>query len=242
MEDPAPINNRSSSAEQLPPPTSAVAYPAGPAQGKEKEVWEGVEQDIQSLLTDMHLLRKDIQAKMDYDESKQRLIESMHKELQEYREGLHFRILKPILLDLISLYDDMGKLIESSSHQVDSFSTRVFHHLFLFRVIVYDEQLQNPMDLPVVDSSSGTHSIYHLKLFQESIEEILQRYDVTSFTVESETFVASKQRILRAVPTDNPELDKKVARSAQKGFEYGQRLLRPELIEVYKYTRPDSEQ
>ena len=74
-----------------------------------------VDQTTQLLLKEMQNLRQDFDAKVKYDQSKERLIESLHRELQTYKEGLHFRVLRPVFTDLITLYDDVSKIIESIS-------------------------------------------------------------------------------------------------------------------------------
>jgi molecular chaperone GrpE len=164
---------------------------------------EGIARDIHSLLSEMTDLRQDFETKVQYDRDKERLIASLHGELQEYREGLHFRILKPVFIDLIIMYDDLGKLIESLM----------------------------PVDTPFVQQL-----IQHLILFQESIEETLRRNDVDTFKCEGDVFLPSRQRALRVIPTDNLVLDRHIARRVRKGFECGNRLLRPEIVETYKYA------
>src|SRR5579863_4500668 len=72
-----------------------------------------VMQRLQMLTIEMQRLREDFETKVKYDESKERLIDSLHRELQVYREGLHFKILKPVVIDLIAMYDDLGKLIDA---------------------------------------------------------------------------------------------------------------------------------
>lgn len=77
---------------------------------------EVIEQVIQPLLSELRELRHDFDTKIKYDESKERQVDSLHKELQGYREGLHFKILRPLFIDLIAVYDDFSKLLESMSN------------------------------------------------------------------------------------------------------------------------------
>src|SRR5579862_6730335 len=67
------------------------------------------EPPIQQVLTSLNQLRQDFETKLMYDASKERQIDGMHQELQGYREGLHFRLLRPMFHDLIAMYDDLGK-------------------------------------------------------------------------------------------------------------------------------------
>jgi len=164
---------------------------------------EEVMQSVQLLTTEMQHLREDFDTKVKYDESKERLIDSLHRELQVYREGLHFKILKPVFIDLIAMYDDLGKLIDAMLAK----------------------------DL----ASASSRMVQNLGSFQETIEETLRRNGVDGFTIEESTFLASKQRILKVLDTSDPVQDKQVARRVRKGFEYEGRVLRPEIVEIYKY-------
>jgi molecular chaperone GrpE len=157
---------------------------------------------VSELLAEMQRLRQDFETKVKYDESKERLIDALHKELQSYREGLHFKILRPILIDLIAMYDDLSKV-------VDALSTK--------------------------SSESTSLEIQNLQSFQDTIEEILRRNGVSLFEVEEDLFQGSRQRILRTVETGDTALDKRIARRVRKGFAYENRVLRPEIVEVYKY-------
>jgi molecular chaperone GrpE len=165
---------------------------------------EGVSHSIESLLTAMNDLRQDFDTKVKYDESKERLISSLHKELQIYRDDLHFRVLRPIFLDLITMHDDLSAFIEN----------------------MYSEE-------PIVPE----HIAHGIETFLEVIEEILHRNGVEAFSVELETFLPSRQRNLRVITTDNQLKDKHIARRVRKGFEYEGKLLRPEIVETYKYKR-----
>lgn len=165
---------------------------------------EEVTRSLQLLMTEMQRLREDFDTKVKYDESKERLIDSLHRELQVYREGLHFKILKPVFIDLIAMYDDLGKLIDAMLAK----------------------------DL----ASASSQGVQNLESFQETIEETLRRSGVDAFTIEETTFLASKQRILKVLDTSDPTQDKQVVRRVRKGFEYEGRVLRPEIVEIYKHN------
>lgn len=167
-----------------------------------------ITQRLDVLLTEMQSLRQDFDTKVKYDESKERLIDTLHRELQAYREGLHFKILRPLLLDLITMYDDLGKVVD-------------------------DMQATNP-------DSSFQQIIQNFALFQQAIEEMLQRNGVDAFCVEDSTFVASRQRVLKVFTTTDPTQDKQITRRVRKGFLYENRVLRPEVVEIYKYVPPES--
>lgn len=76
-----------------------------------------ISNSLQQLIDEMHMLRQDFDTKIKYDESKERQVDSLHRELQTYREGLHFKILRPLFIDLIAVHDDLGKLLESTPNE-----------------------------------------------------------------------------------------------------------------------------
>ena len=39
------------------------------------------------------------------------MVDRLHAELQEYKQGLFLNILRPVFVDLIQLHDDMGKMV-----------------------------------------------------------------------------------------------------------------------------------
>lgn len=67
---------------------------------------------IQGLSIGFQNLQQGFDSKIKYDASKERVIDTLHKELQTYREGLHFQILRPIFFDLIAMHDDLGNLLK----------------------------------------------------------------------------------------------------------------------------------
>lgn len=168
--------------------------------GEEKQV--DLAQVAQSLLTEMQELRQDFDTKIKYDETKERQIDTLHKELQAYREGLHFKILRPLFIDLIRMHDDLDKLMEGLS-------------------ATETEQTLAQM-------------IHNLRSFQETVEDILIRNGVELYSLESDTYVPNKQRVVQVINTSDPALDKHIERRLRKGFEYDGRVLRPELVTLFR--------
>lgn len=163
------------------------------------------ESALAPLFAEMAHLRQDFETKVLYDQSKERIIDSLHKELQHHRADQHFRILRPVLLDLITFYDNLGTFIEK-----------------------------------LHTDNTPSHTVQNIIIFQDMIEEMLNRNGVTPFTVEQETFLPSKQRSLRAIATADQTQDRHIARRVRKGFEYESKQLRPEIVEIYKYDNSQS--
>ena len=105
-----------------------------------------IKENMQDLLKEMSELRQDFNVKVKYDESKERLITNLHKELQFYRDGFHFRILKPMFIDLISLYDDLSKFIDGFPQDSSAPNTQLIRHLVLFQEAIEDMLHRNGVD------------------------------------------------------------------------------------------------
>jgi len=158
---------------------------------------------IQQLLGEMQRLREDFETKVKYDESKERMIDTLHKELQLYREGLHFKILYPVIMDLISMYDDLDRILENIAGQ---------------------------------ESGISQVMLRNLQSFKDTIEEALNRYEVQAFSVDEDVLVSGKQRALKVIEVGDPAQDRHIARRVRKGFGYGDRVLRPEVVEIYRFN------
>lgn len=72
---------------------------------------DSMQQVLASITNSVSRLQADFDTKIKYDESKERTIDALHRELQDYREDLNFKILRPLIMDLVSLYDDLHLLV-----------------------------------------------------------------------------------------------------------------------------------
>ncbi|MDJ0536407.1 MAG: Hsp70 family protein [Xenococcaceae cyanobacterium MO_207.B15] len=69
-----------------------------------------IKEMFSSLEKSMSLLQKDFNTKIKYDKSKDTTIDSLHRELQTYREDLAFKFLRPLVLEFTRLSDQMRSL------------------------------------------------------------------------------------------------------------------------------------
>jgi|SRR5580698_932647 molecular chaperone GrpE (heat shock protein) len=53
-------------------------------------------------------LRESFDAKIRYDEVKDRQIAAMHEELEVHRRGMYQQIMRPVLTDLVGIYDEIA--------------------------------------------------------------------------------------------------------------------------------------
>jgi molecular chaperone GrpE len=133
--------------------------------------------------------------------TREKVVDRLHGELQEYKQGLLLGILKPVFVDLIQLHDDMGKMITAQGQA--------------------EGEVANLLDL--------------IRGFQQGIEDILYRQGVEPFSLEGDAFDPRRQRALSTVPTEFVEKNKQVASRLRKGFQAGDKVIRPEMVTVYSY-------
>jgi len=86
---------------------SEFAAPASSASAGETETSTANLAEIRDTLL---ALRRDFESKLMYDAGKQRQLDMLHEELETYRRGFHFQVLRPVISDLIVLYTDMDKV------------------------------------------------------------------------------------------------------------------------------------
>lgn len=96
---------------------------------------------LERLADDMAGLRRDFDAKIQYDEVKERQIAAMHDELQTLRAGVHLRLLQPMFTDLIAMHDDLAEALRTE--QDGETSAPVAKILMTFMDTILDTLLRN---------------------------------------------------------------------------------------------------
>lgn len=141
--------------------------------------------------------------------TRERVVDRLHAELQEYKQDLLLKVQRPIFIDLIQLHDDIGKMIEARA-----------------------------ADESDADRQAAVRGL--LESIRVAIEDILYRQGVEPFVAEGDAFDPRRQRAVATVTTDDPARNKTIAARLRKGFQAGDRLIRPELVSVATYRPPAS--
>jgi molecular chaperone GrpE len=63
------------------------------------------------------------------DAAREAVVDRLHRELQEYRADLLLNVLRPVLSDLIQLYDDIDKMLAACGEPVGEREQRLSEHL-----------------------------------------------------------------------------------------------------------------
>ena len=81
-----------------------------------------------------------------------------------------------------------------------------------------------------------------LQRVPDDLEDLFYYQGVKPFACEGAEFDPTRQRVLKRVETDDPALDKTVAESLRSGYEWDEKVIRPEFVAVYLYKEPSAEE
>ncbi len=190
----------SATVTEIPPTNDDPPGPAGlqPILALVEELKVDLDRRLDGIQT---ILDREVRA----EATRERVVDRLHAELQEYKQDLLLKVQRPIFVDLIQLHDDIGKMIEAMGDG---------------------------------DSDHAGPRRIHLQSIQTALEDVLYRQGVEPFTVETDTFDPRRQRAIATVPVDDPNLNKTVAARVRKGFQAGDKLIRPELVTVRTFRPP----
>ncbi len=76
----------------------------------------------------------------------------------------------------------------------------------------------------------------------DDLEDLFYYQGVKPFACKGAEFDPTRQRVLKRVETDDPALDKTVAESLRPGYEWDEKVIRPEFVAVYLYKEPSAEE
>jgi molecular chaperone GrpE (heat shock protein)/glutathione synthase/RimK-type ligase-like ATP-grasp enzyme len=169
-----------------------------------------IEQLLKNLNNSFFSLQKDFETKIKYDQSKDSTIDALHRELQDYRDDLAFKTLRPLVEKLTRLTDQM-RLLASNY-----------------------EKTEQPVE--------ARNVFKDLEDLAWDIEEAINDRGFEFFQTEDEVFDRKQQKAQKTVDTDNKELDKHICERIKVGLRYEEKVVRPELVSVYRYVASEKEQ
>lgn len=143
--------------------------------------------------------------KLLYDVTKEEMVAKLHKELQTYKDDLHKKIVKPIIMDMIVFADSMRALISRYEEEPEFEMTQEKY-----------KKLRNEF----------------LKI-GEHIDDLIYNYGVEPFTSEAGSDFDSKiQQSKKISPVESDEDNKKVIASLYSGYCWDDQLLRKEYVHI----------
>jgi molecular chaperone GrpE (heat shock protein) len=149
-------------------------------------------------------IAKDFEVKLKYDATKQEQIDKLYKENREFKEGILEKFQRSLILAVIEKIDEAEKQIAFFDGK--EFTEENYRKLLSF----YQDTAADFQDV------------------------LLQKIDVSVVRSEPNSpFDAKRQRSIRTVATDVPELHKTIKQSLRPGYEIDGQVLRAEMVEVY---------
>ena len=147
----------------------------------------------------------------------QRMFDAMHEELKGYKDAfLLDSVHKPIIRDLISLFDDleaihrqMQEAVDYAAHALADTAADLFAHL-------------KTMDMNVMHNC-------------DFIIEVLARLEVTPLMIGTGKLDKQTQRAVALEVAEHPDADADIVRSVKRGFSWKGRVLRPEEVVIKKW-------
>ncbi len=149
-------------------------------------------------------LDNEFQGKLKYDAHKNKIIDELHQELQDYKNDIVRKHLQSLILDVIKIIDNIRRL---TSHYMS----------------------QNP------EETDPKKLLELLENIPSDLEDIFYWQGVRPFTCDGNEFNPKRQRVLKKFNTEDKSKDKTVAESLRPGYEWGDKLIRPEMVAVFVY-------
>jgi hypothetical protein len=152
----------------------------------------------------------------------QKLFDALHDELRGYKDGFLLEILhRPIIRDLILLYDDLSEIHRRTAASLEGFKPDAETP----DVLAARNQLQ-----------ILTTNLDHIA---DSLLEVLARMDVRRLDPSTGKLDKLNHRVLHVEPAQSPDEDLTVSASVKPGFFWRERTVRPEEVIIKKW-RPEN--
>jgi hypothetical protein len=148
------------------------------------------------------------------------MFEALHSELTTYKDGFLLEaVLRPVIRDLISLYDDVFEIHRQLSLALTSHEQRgglVGSTLILF------ENVAAPAN--------------QLEHNRDAILEVLERLDVVLVPLGSGKLDKKAQRAVSVETADDASQDQDIVKVVKRGFLWKDRVIRPEEVVIKKWN------
>ena len=177
----------------------------------EADIIKPVDLKLDGIGKQLAELRKDFQFKIKNDAQKDKVIDSLHQELQLYKSNHLKKYLLPTIMDIIQFIDGLRKLI---------------------KYLAIDRPEEN-------DSQRILKLTKLLKSIPSDLEDICSKQGISPFKCSEAAFNPGRQRILKKIFMEDAEKDKTVAESLRPGYVWDGEVIRPELVSVYLYKVPE---
>lgn len=185
------------------------APPCPPLPWDPQPVLEQLLEQNRAMAAQLASLEELFRKRIAYTDHEEKVGDRMHRELQRYKEDLYFKLIKPVLVDVLEMRDSI-----------------------LRTAAVYKTKAPEEQAIP-------------LKLFSNyayDLQEILEKNGIEIYGGEAGgDYIPLRQRVVKKLPTTDPELHGKVAQVLAEGYMNGDKVLSPEKVAVYIYEEPKTD-
>jgi molecular chaperone GrpE (heat shock protein) len=169
----------------------------------------------------MPQLAADMQTALDHKNGlTKHMFDAMHEELKGYKDSFLLETVhKPVILDLVSLYDDLSGILRQTQQ------------------VSRDAQSEESGTVKAIQErllAIETHVTHNC----DFILEVLARLDANPLPVSTGKLDKKTQRAVGIEPTEAQEEDTDVVRSVKRGFLWKSRLVRPEEVIIKRWKPP----
>lgn len=146
------------------------------------------------------------------------MFEALHTELKTYKDAFILEsVLRPVIRDLISVYDAIAEIHRQLATTVSSFDE--------------EENGEAAMILLAKIRHAGTNLDHNAHF----ILEVLERLDVSLNPISTGKLDKRTQKAVSIEPTENSEEDNDIVRILKRGFQWRDRVIRAEEIVIKKW-------
>lgn len=147
------------------------------------------------------------------------MFEALHSELKGYKDGfLIENVVRPIIRDLISLYDDISEIQRQMNACIADQEAR--GGVTGGGVVLFESVQQMARNLE--------HNVHF-------ILEVLERMEVTYIPSNMGKLDKRTQRAVAVEVAEDPDEEQNVIRVVKRGFQCGERVIRPEEVVIQKW-------
>ena len=147
------------------------------------------------------------------------MFEALHAELKTYKDAFLLEsVLRPVIRDLISLYDDVSEI-----------------HRQLALALSTQEQRGNLAGSALMFFENVAAPSNQLEHNRDSILEVLERLDVMILPAGTGKLDKQSQRAVAVEFTEDPDQDHEVVKVAKRGFLWKDRVIRAEEVVIKKW-------
>ena len=175
-------------------------------------------EELPSVPSALQNLTENLRALLDQKNGvNQKMFAALHEELKGYKDGFLLEsVHKPIIRDLISLYDDLSA--------------------------IHGQMQETVLDAGKTPGIVGSALLERLKTMEMNIEhncgfilEVLARLEVTPVPVSTGKLDMLTQRALSIEVAEDPDEDGDIVRTLKPGFMWKGRVFRPEEVVMKKW-------